>query len=385
MPDNKPNYRIPSIISAPNGDVLAIVEKRNHGIGDVGNTDIVMRASSDLGKTWSPIRVILDDGPNTCTDITPCIDWDTNRLYVFFLRDKKRFCYIYSDNSGKTWSKIVDIHESVTKPEWETVGLKSGAVVDSSTDRETGKTSKAAEWRRNWVQRYGIGPGSAGIQLKQGKHKGRLIIPARHLEQEGRSHVTYSHVFYSDDHGKTWQIGPHKIIKFGNESRLIELANGDLMINARSAHSPSGPDDHRRLVAVSHDGGDTWPVVYKDEGLVSLRCHASILAYRHPDSPHNGLVLFANPASPYHQEEHPYGRYNVTVRWSRDNGATWSAGRPIYPHTSSYTDLTVLSDGSIGMIYERGKKGSVKYWDSLQFVRFNLEWLLAPPHTAWNP
>lgn len=384
-PDNKPNYRIPSIIRAPNGDTLAIVEKRNHGIGDVGNTDIVMRCSSDLGKTWSAIRVILDDGPNTSTDITPCVDWDTKRLYVFFLRDKKRFCYIYSDDSGKTWSGMVDIHASVTKPEWETVGLKPGRARDSSVDRETGKTSKAAEWKRNWMQRYGIGPGSAATQLRTGPLKGRLIVPARHNEQVGKSLVGFTHVFYSDDHGKTWRLGASNIIKYGNESRLVELANGDLMINARSAHAPSGPDNHRRLVAISRDGGNTWPVVYKDEGLVSLPCEASILTYRHENSANNGLVLFANPASPFRQEKHPYGRYNVTVRWSRDNGATWSAGRPIYPHTSAYTDITVLSDGSIGMIYERGEKGSVKYWDSLHFVRFNLEWLFAPPHTTWDP
>ncbi len=384
-PGNKPNYRIPSITCAPNGDILAIVEKRNDGIGDIGNTDIAMRASTDFGKTWSAIRTLVDDGENTCSDITTCVDAETKRVFVFFLRDKKRFCYIYSDDSGKTWSDIVDIHASVTKPGWDTVGLKPGQTVRSSTDRETGKTGKAAQWKHNWAQRYGIGPGSGGIQLKTGPRKGRLLIPARHSEQTGKSLTSFTHVFYSDDHGKTWRLGPSQIIKYGNENQLVQLANGDIMMNARSAHAASGPDNFRRLVAVSHDGGDTWPDVYKDEGLVSLSCEASIETYNHGASPENGVLLFANPANAFRQEAHPYGRYNVTVRWSRDNGATWSAGRPVYPHPSSYTDLAVLSDGSIGMIYERGEKGSVKYWDSLHFVRFNLEWLFAPPHTPWKP
>ncbi|MBI5821990.1 MAG: exo-alpha-sialidase [Verrucomicrobia bacterium] len=52
-PNNKPNYRIPAILQAPNGDLLIFAEKRNDGPGDVGNTDIVLKRSSDKGHTWS--------------------------------------------------------------------------------------------------------------------------------------------------------------------------------------------------------------------------------------------------------------------------------------------------------------------------------------------
>ncbi|MDR0352535.1 MAG: glycoside hydrolase [Opitutaceae bacterium] len=385
-PDNKPNYRIPSIIRAPNNDILAIVERRNHGIGDVGDIDIVMRRSADRGRTWSGIQTLVDDGANTSTDITTCIDWETGRIFVFFLRDKKKYAYVASDDSGKTWTGIVMIHDSVTKPEWDRLGLKPGRDVDSSTDPESDKkASKVVQWKRNWIQRYGVGPGSAGIQLKHGSHKGRLLIPGRHMEQEGKSRPGYTHVFYSDDHGRTWRLGATKIIKYGNENQLVELPDGTIMMNARNVYSRSAPDNARRLVALSRDGGLTWPTVWHDEALVSLPCHAATLLYNHPASPDNGLLLFANPASPFRQKEHPYGRYNMTVRWSRDNGNTWSAGRMIYPHTSSYNDMTVLDDGTIAMIYERGDQGSVKYWDSLHFVRFNLEWLFAPPRAPWNP
>ena len=54
----------------------------------------------------------------------------------------------------------------------------------------------------------------------------------------------------------------------------------------------------------------------------------------------------------------------------------------IYPHPSSYSDLAVLDDGTIGIVYERGPKGGDHYWDEIQFARFNLDWLLAPAHTA---
>src|SRR5262249_37803950 len=61
-PGNKPNYRIPAILKAANGDLLIIAEKRNDGIGDIGNHDIVMKRSRDKGKTWSDMQVVLDDG-----------------------------------------------------------------------------------------------------------------------------------------------------------------------------------------------------------------------------------------------------------------------------------------------------------------------------------
>src|SRR5260370_39261824 len=69
-PNNKPNYRIPSILQAPSGDILIIAERRNDGPGDIGNHDIVLKRSRDKGKTWSEEHMIFDDGNNTCTDIT---------------------------------------------------------------------------------------------------------------------------------------------------------------------------------------------------------------------------------------------------------------------------------------------------------------------------
>jgi sialidase-1 len=76
---------------------------------------------------------------------------------------------------------------------------------------------------------------------------------------------------------------------------------------------------------------------------------------------------------------HPYGRYNLTLRASVDEGATWSAGRTLWPHPGSYSDLLPLPDGSIGVVYERGEKGGVSYWDELWFARVPPGWL---PGTA---
>jgi len=57
-PLNKPNYRIPAILQAPNGEILIFSEKRNDGIGDIGNYDLVLKHSRDKGSThyWDEIH-----------------------------------------------------------------------------------------------------------------------------------------------------------------------------------------------------------------------------------------------------------------------------------------------------------------------------------------
>lgn len=382
-PRNRPNYRIPALVSAPNHDLLVFAEKRHDGIGDIGNHDLVLRRSSDRGRTWGREELIHDDGERTCTDSTLCIDRERGRIFLFFLQDKKRFAYFSSDDSGRIWRGPVVVHAAVTRPEWDRVGLAEGREIASTADPESANNSYAKRWALNWAQRYGVGPGAGGVQLDQGPKKGRLLVPARHLEADaGGKRVTVSHVIVSDDHGETWRLGPN-VARHGNECRMVVLANGDVMMNMRNANPADSPDNSRRLVALSRDGGDTWPTVYRDDGLVSTSVHASLRVYDAPTAgpADRGLVLFSNPASPIRQAAHPYGRYNLTVRWSRDQGQTWSAGRPVHAHPSSYSDLAILDDGTIGLIYERGPKGGDHYWDELQFARFNLEWLFAPPHT----
>ncbi|MEI9894593.1 MAG: sialidase family protein [Chthoniobacter sp.] len=171
-PNNKPNYRIPSIIQAPNGDILIIAEKRNDGPGDIGNHDIVLKRSSDKGKTWSDEQMIFDDGSNVCTDITVGLDRTNGKLWLFFLRNKKQFDYFTSGDSGATWQGPVSIHEQVTRPEWDKL---TSAKPEADADASSG--GRGAVWAKGWAQRYGIGPGNAIVQLRSGPRGGAVGRP----------------------------------------------------------------------------------------------------------------------------------------------------------------------------------------------------------------
>ena len=154
-----------------------------------------------------------------------------------------------------------------------------------------------------------------------------------------------------------------------SECQFVELNNGDMRVISRNESSEDAPDNLRHLSAVSKDGGVTWGDLHRLEELITPRCHGPVERF---DAKR---LLFSSPASPFRQKEHPYGRYNLTVRLSHDDGETWTAGRTIWPHPGSYSDIVVLDDKTIGYIYERADKGSTHYWDELHFARFNLEWL----------
>src|SRR5215471_3322921 len=63
-------YRIPALVATPRGTLLAFCEGRKAGRGDAGEIDLLLRRSTDGGKTWGRVQVVWDDGPNTCGN--PC-------------------------------------------------------------------------------------------------------------------------------------------------------------------------------------------------------------------------------------------------------------------------------------------------------------------------
>ena len=77
-------------------------------------------------------------------------------------------------------------------------------------------------------------------------------------------------------------------------------------------------------------------------------------------------LLFANPASSYRN------RVNLTVRLSFDDGATWPVARTVHPGPSAYCCLTVLQDGTVGLLYECGDE---EPYEGISFARFSLDWL----------
>jgi sialidase-1 len=316
-------YRIPALLVSKKGSLLAFAEARRNSGSDTANIDTVVRRSEDGGKTWGDEIIVFDAGENVAGNPCPVVDQSTGRIWILltwnshkvheaqmkagFGIDSRRVFVTYSDDDGKTWAKAKEISRSAKLKTW------------------------------SW---YATGPG-AGIQLQRGKHKGRLIIPCDHtvLPEKGpKTH--HSHILFSDDHGKNWQIGA-KTAHGLNECEAVELENGDLMLNSRN----HDVDKFHRGVSISKDGGQTFSSFHRDPALIEPRCQASIRRYRWAKGDKPGVILFSNPARKW--------RDFLMLRISYDDGKTWPDASFIFPWTTAYSDIAVLPDGRIGVLFER--------------------------------
>ena len=327
-------FRIPALIVSPKGTLLAFCEGRKGGRSDSGNIDTLLKRSVDGGKTWGALQVVADDGPHTMGNPCPVVDGDTGRIWLPLTRnlgqdtereikaltaEGTREAWItYSDDDGATWAKAANITAAVKDPKW------------------------------TW---YATGPG-VGIQLKSG----RLLIPCDHAV--AGSQTQYSHAFFSDDHGKTWQLGA-TIGSDTDECQAVELEDGSVLMNMRSYHGKN-----RRAVAVSKDGGATWGEVTFDQALIEPVCQASFLRLTSSKGGGKSRVLFSNPASTQ--------REKMTVRLSYDEAKTWPVARELHAGPAAYSCLTVLPDGMIACLYERGDKSA---YERITLARLSLDWL----------
>ena len=327
------NFRIPSLIVTKKSTVLAFSEGREGG--DSGDIDILLKRSEDGGRTWSKQMLVWDDGTNTCGNPCPVVDRVTGRIFLWMTwnlgsdhedgiirkksKDTRKPYLCYSDDDGLTWSEPVEMSTSCKDPTW------------------------------GW---YATGPG-VGIQLRSEKYKNRLIIPANHsydvqdTTEAVRGGYGYgSHVIYSDDGGLSWTLG-ESITPGCNESQVVELSNGDLMMNMRSYNKKGC-----RAIAISNDGGASWSDIKHDPQLVESVCQASLIDYGSYKGKRR--YLFSNPAV-------SSGRSHMTIKASHDDCQTWNNGTLVHEGPAAYSCLTVLPDGSIGLFYEAGEKDPYEY------------------------
>ncbi len=343
------NYRIPAVIRTKNNSILAFCEGRQ-APSDAGEINLLVRRSTDGGKTFSPRQIVWADGKNTCGNPCPVVDESTGTVWLLMTHnpgeDREKQITLgtakgtrtvritHSTDDGVTWAKPADITPEVKKPDWA------------------------------W---YATGPG-IGIQLKHGPHAGRLIIPCDYVGLGGGGDKSNSFVIYADDHGAHWKIGGEPPEHGFNESQVVELPDGSVMLNMRNvANPPTGRPRTQRGVSVSADGGQTFGPAHRDPILIEPRCQASILRFSWPDEG-KSRILFANPAT-------GKDRKTMTVRMSYDEGKTWPVEKVIFEPFSAYSSLVKLPNGTVGLLYEAGDK---KGYERIEFARFSLEWLTRP-------
>ena len=295
-------YRIPSIITATNGDLIAAIDERVPSCGDLKwsrDINIVIRKSSDNGKTWGKIEKIIDYPlGQSASDPSMILDKQTNTIFLFYnymdldnQKDIYYLKYISSNDNGKSWSKPVDITNQISK--------------------------------ENWKNDFKFITSGRGIQTK----KGTLLHCLVNL-QKG------THVFGSNDNGKTWFITETPTSP-GDESKIVELNDGSWMVNSRVNKLGY------RYSHVSNDDGKTW-ISKKEESIIDPGCNGSLIRYSHDKK---NLLLLTNINNKKERKE-------IVLRYSIDEGRSWSNPKIIYNGEAAYSSMTVMENGNLGLFFE---------------------------------
>jgi sialidase-1 len=361
-------FRIPAIVRTTGGTLLAFAEGRLLDCGDAGDIDVVLKRSTDGGRTWGPLQVVNDGGGDTHGNPAPVVDRATGRVLLLETYNAGRAdganCAVpcartphlqHSDDDGRTWSAPRDLAPEILPPDWN-----------------------------SW---YATGPGH-GVQLTGGAHPGRLVVGVNAETWDGErsemgvppaggwGSVTTNHaaLVVSDDGGEHWRTGATDTWPVAadgtfrqkpSELTLTERADGALLVSGREEN---GTDLGHRTQALSHDGGDSFAAPFRAlPDLYAPQVQGAVLRL-------GDRTLLSAPADPDR-------RRTMTVRSSWDGGATWDGvdrGTVVTRDWAGYSDLVAVDDGTVGLLYEGGTSDAR---DEIRFARFTEDWL-APRRPA---
>ncbi|MGP3979035.1 sialidase family protein [Streptomyces sp. 8N114] len=339
------------------GDLLAFAEGRIGDADDDGNMNLVLRRSTDGGRTWGKLKVIWNAGKNKIGPGVPVVDQKSGDIVLLAIRtaghvtaedittgratweESRRPFVLHSTDEGRSWSDPVEI---------------------------TGQV-KPRTWRH-----FVFGPGHA-IQLTRGKHAGRIVAPGNHTiappagsgdsGREAKYHGV--HLAYSDDGGRTWQLGATDADHGGegvngNESQLIELTDGTLYQSIR--HQGRDAPSHRAYV-LSSDGGASYdgPLRFEKQLQTAVVQGTVQRVFATDKGDDSDLILFSSA-----KETSSEGRGAMAIWRSTDEGKTWREAHTIWPARSAYSDMVKLSDEHIGLLYEGGENTP---YEEISFAR----------------
>ena len=325
-------YRIPSMVVVNSEQYLvAFAEQRVASNQDSGDINVVYRISYDHGRTWSRIHKACELSKDTCGNPTTVVDQKRGIIHLFMNAnpgDKSQF--------GENKFGVGDRRVLYRQAKFRGKQLEFSEIEDLT----------------NMLQPRGmkmdlVGPG-VGIQLSEGRYKGRLIIPAARR------------AFISDDGGKSWRLSKLIMPNLSSESSLMELDDGNIIRNDRATAKYKSAK--RRVLSYSKDGADSFSNPSVENSLYDPVAQGSMLRYS------KGNMFMANCASTVR-------RRFLTIRRTED-GESWISPKRIDANCG-YSSMAKTRDFHLSILYER-RSSNAHLWagkvpQDLIFKKFKLK------------
>lgn len=351
--DGSEFYRIPAIVVAPdNKTLVTATDKRWSSVLDLPRKiDVIIKISHDNGLTWTQSLTITGGktDPIGYGDPALIVDRQANLIFCLFTGNKGTFdstkddrqknYYCVSKDNGKTWSSVIDITDMLygtgcrdpVRSEYYSCFLTSGA----------------------------------GLQTRSG----RLMLVGIVRENSGRGLST--HTVYSDDHGKTWAMSNSRSVSNGDESKVVQLNNGSILMDIRTKPN--------RRYSISNDEGITWNGAYAQPDLQDPACNGEIIRYTSTlDGYNKNRLIHTNL-------HHDSQRKNLVIKISYDEGNTWPIEKVIEPSYAIYSAVTTSPiDGKIYVYWEKSIDDSVGSGCDMVLTTLTLDWITDGKDT-WTP
>ncbi len=353
--DNVHTYRIPGLTTSTKGTLLAVYDVRRESGRDLqGHMDIGLSRSHDQGNTWDPMQIVLDmktfgglpEKFNGVSDACILSDDKTGTLYIAGL-----WMHGVLNDQGE-WIEGLNENSDVWNHQWRNRGSQPGfgiketaqfLVIKSEDDGKTwgepvNLTSmcKQEEW---WL--WAPAPGH-GITLRDGT----LVFPTQGRDKNG---TPFSNITFSKDGGKNWETSVPADSGSTTECSVVQLSNGDLMLNMRANENKYIKDEHNgRAIAVTSNLGKSWENHASSRSLLPESvCMAALHRFKRKGSKES-LLLFSNPNS-------KYKRNFMTIKASADDGMSWPEENWVlldeWP-SYGYSSITSIDKKHVGILYE---------------------------------
>lgn len=321
-------WRIPAMVvlhhqqgenASKNGRVVTMADNRFDHNSDLPNhIDVYERHSDDNGATWSTHKMVVGTeadhalvGGNHGFGDVSLVECASGKIVAIMVGGPGYFgstpsnpivpTIITSTDGGDTWSTPRTLTDELYKTTY-----KEGAVQGSFA---------------------GSGRGLMLQRQKNEQLNGRIMFAMSHRFANNN---VQEYIIYSDDEGNTWKFSTQSAYSGGDESKLVELADGTVMISVRQ----SGQRGYNK----STDGGVTWGTQAKWADIDGNAC--------------NGDILYVNKHVMLHSYPNDGKRKNVTIKASFDSGKSWSKPYVVCAPSSCYSTMDVTKDGDIAIFYE---------------------------------